>query len=506
MTQGIRAPRTVRGALLAALIVSAGCAARVSPPLTPPAVVDARDSRVRALQRDLAASFDQPALRRGLVAVVVRSADRGDTLFRYHDETLVMPASNMKLVTLAAAAERLGWDYTFPTTITTDAPIVDGAIAGDLVVIGTGDPSIEAHEGTPGVMDAWAETLWQMGLRRVDGRLVGDDRAFAGEGLGAGWSWDNLAWGYSAPVSALQANLDAAELRITPGAQEGDPASVVLTPGESGLVVTSGVFTGAAGSPPAVELTRRPGSSELQVTGRVPAGSPPLVRTAAVDRPTGYFLRLLSAALARRGIIVAGGAAPIGELGASGPAAGTALVRHESPPLRVLAATLMKVSQNQYAETLLRALGRTGNGSGTAEAGRAAVASVLASWGIPADALVQADGSGLSRYNYVTAGTLASILGHMYHDERHRSAWLEALAVGGVDGTLDKRFKGTRAEGLLRAKTGTISNVRSLSGYLPAANGERLLFVMVLNNVTAGRQDLDRITDGAVLRLMQFSR
>lgn len=510
MTRRSLAPPTARGALLAALIFSAGCAARVPPPLTPPPVVDARDPRVRALQQDLATRFDQPALRRSVVAVVVQSADRGDTLFRYHDDTLVMPASNMKLVTLAAAAVRLGWDYTFTTTIAVTAPIVDGVLEGDLVVTGTGDPTI-GGQGDPAavVMDQWADSLWQEGLRRVDGRLVGDDRAFSGEPLGAGWAWDNLAWGYSAPVGALQANVDAAEVRIAAGAREGEPASVILAPVESGLALEAAVFTGPAGASPVIDFARRPGTLTLRVTGVIPAGSEPLVRTAAVDRPTDYFLQLLASALGRRGITVRDNVTGI--LGLPpyqwpGNDA-TVLVRHQSPPLGVLAGTLMKASQNQYAETLLRALARSEEGAaGTVEGGRGVVRRVLAGWGIPPDTVVVADGSGLSRYNYVTAGTLATILGHMYRDERHRAPWLDALAVGGVDGTLDTRFKGTRAEGQLRAKTGTISNVRALSGYVPASNGERLLFVMILNNVTAGRQELDGITDAAVLRLMQFSR
>jgi D-alanyl-D-alanine carboxypeptidase/D-alanyl-D-alanine-endopeptidase (penicillin-binding protein 4) len=167
----------------------------------------------------------------------------------------------------------------------------------------------------------------------------------------------------------------------------------------------------------------------------------------------------------------------------------------------------MKSSQNQYAETLLRAIARSEPGAvATTEGGRDVVRRVLAGWGIPADSFVQADGSGLSRYNYVAAGTLANVLAHMYRDPRHRGPWIESLAVGGVDGTLDKRFKGTSAEGRVRAKTGSIANVRALSGYVPAANGEQLLFVIVLNNVTAPGPRLTAVSDGIVVRLTRFAR
>jgi D-alanyl-D-alanine carboxypeptidase/D-alanyl-D-alanine-endopeptidase (penicillin-binding protein 4) len=497
------------GILAACLLVLPGCASRTPAPLAAPPVVDARDGRVRALQRDLATILDVPTLRRGLAAVVVRSTASDATLFRYHDDTLVLPASNMKLVTLAAAAERLGWDYTFTTTIRASVPMTGGVVDGDLVVTGTGDPSIGGREQpASSVMDAWADRLWQIGLRHVTGRLVGDDRSFPGEPLGPGWAWDDLAWGYAAPVGALQANVDAAEIVVTPGVREGDAATVTITPAESGLGLVSAVATGPAHASTTLSLSRQPGTDLLRVGGLVAAGSAPITRTAAIDRPTSYFLALLQAALLRRGITVDGVPARLLDLpGPEWPPLAGVLLEHRSPPLRELAQTLMKASQNQYAETLLRVLAQTNrDGPATLEGGRDVVRGVLVEWGVAPDTLVQADGSGLSRYNYVTAGTLASILVRMHADVRHREPWLASLAVGGVDGTLERRFKGTAADGRLRAKTGTLAYVRALSGYVPSADGELLAFVVVLNNVSAPGSQLNAITDAIVLRLAQFRR
>ena len=117
-----------------------------------------------------------------------------------------------------------------------------------------------------------------------------------------------------------------------------------------------------------------------------------------------------------------------------------------------------------------------------------------------------ADGSGLSRYNYVTADAIVSILRRMHDDPRHRQPWLDALAVGGQPGTLQKRFVGTPAEGRVRAKTGSLSNVRALSGYVTAANGEELVFSIIVNNVTATSEEIYRVIDAAVLRLAAFAR
>ena len=167
---------------------------------------------------------------------------------------------------------------------------------------------------------------------------------------------------------------------------------------------------------------------------------------------------------------------------------------------------MMKASQNLYAETLLRAVGRVEGRAATAADGKEAVKGVLQAWSVPAASIVLADGSGLSRYNYVTADTILSILRRMYDDPRHRQPWLDAFAVGGQAGTLQKRFAGTPAEGRVRAKTGSIANVRSLSGYIPAANGEQLAFSIIVNNVTATSEEINKVVDAAVVRLAAFTR
>ncbi len=181
------------------------------------------------------------------------------------------------------------------------------------------------------------------------------------------------------------------------------------------------------------------------------------------------------------------------------------LFSHQSAPLSDIARVLMKASQNQYAETLLRTLGARA-GTGTPEAGRAVVRDVLDGWGIPRDAYSQTDGSGLSRYNYVCAETLVTILRRMYADPRHKDRFLAALPVGGEDGTLARRFAGTTAAGNVRAKTGSIANVRALSGYVTSAGGEPLVFSIIANNFTAPQSAIDAATDEAVVRLATFVR
>jgi serine-type D-Ala-D-Ala carboxypeptidase/endopeptidase (penicillin-binding protein 4) len=175
--------------------------------------------------------------------------------------------------------------------------------------------------------------------------------------------------------------------------------------------------------------------------------------------------------------------------------AARALASHRSPPLRQIAVSMMKVSQNQYAETLLRAIG-----------GRAKVDEVLRSWNVLPDSYVLADGSGLSRYNYVSSDALVRILLQMHSDPKHASAFGEALPVAGRDGTLSKRLAGTVAEGRVRAKTGTIDNARAIAGYVHTVGGETLVFSIIANNFTGPVAPIDRAADEALVRLATFTR
>jgi D-alanyl-D-alanine carboxypeptidase/D-alanyl-D-alanine-endopeptidase (penicillin-binding protein 4) len=171
-----------------------------------------------------------------------------------------------------------------------------------------------------------------------------------------------------------------------------------------------------------------------------------------------------------------------------------------------MAAVLMKVSQNLYAETFLKAAGRAQGGLGTTAAGREAARGTLTSWGIPEASYVLADGSGLSRYNYVTAATISSVLEHMYKDLKHRDALVATLPVAGKDGTISTRMRRTRAEGNAVAKTGSIANVRSLSGFVRTRDGEVVVFSILANDFVIPAATVNWIADLGVEVLANFTR
>lgn len=495
-----------RTLLVASLLALTGCAAHRAPTTS----TTAPSRPVRELDVDLARVFGAPIMQRGVWAVDVTSMATGEHLYRLNADRWMMPASNLKILTVAAAAETLGWDYRFKTTLEAHGPIDAGVLRGDLIVRSNGDPTINARNTrASAVFQEWRTAIAAAGITSIEGRIIGDDQAFDDEGIGAGWAWDYLQYDYAAPVGALELNESAATLLVSPGSDPGAPAIVSLSPG-SGFTLLNGATTGATGSPDTIGYRRRADAPALEVSGSVPAGAATSQHSVAVVNPTIFFVRSLKDALVGAGIPVSGDAVDLDdvapELQMSGATQGRPLASTESPPLREIATVLMKVSQNLYAETLLKALGAAHGGLGTAEGGRLAVRAVLARWGVPDDAYTMYDGSGLSRYNYLTAGTLTAVLEHMYKDPRHKDAFLSTLPIAGQDGTLASRLDHTRAKGNARAKTGSISNVRAFSGFVRTRDEEVLAFSILANDFAIPSATVNYAADLAVEILSNFTR
>ncbi|MGH9308246.1 MAG: D-alanyl-D-alanine carboxypeptidase/D-alanyl-D-alanine endopeptidase, partial [Vicinamibacterales bacterium] len=313
------------------LTLLAGCAsnppAHPPPPPSAPAAAAAPttsasrpDAATLRLQQDLAAVFGADIMAHAQWAVSIRSLDSGELLYALNPGKMMVPASNMKIVTLAVAAEALGWDRRFTTTLETSGSIEAGVLRGDLIVRGGGDPTINTREGRGAAVFAeWCATLQALGIHEIEGRVIGDDQLFDDEGLGGGWAWDYLQYGYAAPVGALQFNENVASLVVLPGAAAGDPA-VLTFPAGTGLSVWNRAFTGAPGTPETIDFRRHLDRPMLEITGSVPLApaSPDdaaadrirtVVRQVAVVNPTLYFAQAFEDALAAAGIRVTGAAA-----------------------------------------------------------------------------------------------------------------------------------------------------------------------------------------------------
>jgi len=492
----------IAAAIVAALLV-AGCSRAPQPVV---AATGPARSAVNRLQRDInsliAATADRTTW-----GVLVRSLATDATLYALNPRKLLRPASNVKIATLAAAADQLGWDHSYDTRLFGVGTLHPGYLEGDLIVVGSGDPTIDDWDGAATrLFQSWAEQLKAKGISVIGGRIVGDDNAFEDETLGAGWAWDDLSGSFAAGVGALQFNQNTARLTITPAADVGQPPIVGVAAPGAPVALNNQLATAAADTAPGIAIRRLPGSPVVDLRGSVPLGGGPVFRNVSVDNPTQYFVNQLRDALEANGVDVFGPAVDIDALAEAPKREGAALLlTHRSPPLSVLAVTMMKLSQNLYAETFLKTLGGRDRPA-TSDAGRIAVQSTLTAWDVdPADVVV-ADGSGLSPYDLATPRAIVAVLTHIARDERLRGPFEASLPIAGRDGTLSLRMRGTAAEGNARAKTGSLLNARAISGYVRSADGEPLVFSILANNFGRAAGAAEAAEDAIVVRLAEFSR
>ena len=460
------------------------------------------------LQRDLGAIFAESAVDHGIWAATVYSLRHGETLYRTNSFRLQTPASVQKLLTTAAAAERLGWDYRYTTRIYATGPIdATGAVNGDLVVVGDGDPTINPrHAERWAIFDEWGKQLAAKGIRQVNGYLIGDDNAFDEPGWGQGWAWDDLALGYGAAISALQYNENQVELLVGPGLDVGSRAIISVSPAGSGLIIDHQVTTVAAGQPSRLKLVRPPNSQLLSVIGEVAAGSSAITEYAAVDNPTQVYLNALRVALGRQTVKIERTPLDIDDVRIRPDLSkATLLIEDKSPPLSEIVDVALKWSRNIYAETLLLSMAPDGQPKAW-PAALTAREETLNDWGIFQQSFLARDGSGLSRYDYLSTDALTWLLTCVWMDPRHAELFRAALPVFGESGNVANRLKDTPASGRIWAKTGSMSQVRSLSGYMLTTEGEPLVFAFIVNGFRVPQREIDAAIDRALLRLVEFRR
>ena len=444
----------------------------------------------------------QPALEPGFFAVKIVSLDNGQIIYEQDANKFVRPASNMKLYTVATAFDRLTPDFHFVTSVYAKEKLEDGKVKGDLIIYGRGDPSIAARFNNgdyfKGINDL-ADRIVAAGAKRIKGDLVGDESYFSGPPIGSGWEWEDLTWSYGAQVSALSINDNAVDINIKPGPSVGAPVTITTGPPSSSfMTIVNRATTSPKGSRGDLHIYRGLGANSLELTGTLPLGDAGFVGGVSIPDPALAFVSMLRDALMKRGVKIDGQVRTVtarsGASMISGPAQPSQLAVVEiaslaSPSFDSVAAQTLKPSQNQYTELILRTLGKqmvsapgeTGRTRDDEERGLEIVKTFLRQAGVNDNDVALNDGSGLSRNDLISANTTVQLLTFM-SKHKYFAQFRDALPIAGVDGTLRTRMKGTPAEGNLRAKTGSLSSVASLSGYVTTAAGEHLVFSMMLNN------------------------
>ncbi len=500
--QGTQRPRTTTTAATNSSVPTRSAA-------DAPRSLDELKSRIEQIVR-------QPALDPGFFAVKIVSLDSGAVIFEQDANKFVRPASNMKLYTVATAFDRLTPDFHFITSVYAKEKPEDGKVKGDLIIYGRGDPSLAArfNDGDyfKGINNL-ADRIVAAGVKRVKGDLVGDESYFNGAPLGSGWEWEDLTWSYGAPVSALSINDNALDLNVKPGDKTG--AAVVVTtgpPSASFITILNHATTSERGSRGNLRIYRGLGANTIELSGSLPLGDAGFVGGIAIPDPALAFVSMLREALIKRGVKIDGRVRTVtsrsGDSVMPRTAAGFGtgsmaqfpieIASLQSPPFSVIATHTLKPSQNQYTELILRTLGRnpqvldnagetrplSGDSRGARDdedTGLQAVRDFLRQAGIGDNDVALNDGSGLSRNDLISANTTVQLLTFM-SKHKYFAQFRDALPIAGVDGTLRTRMRGTPAEGNVRAKTGSLSSVASLSGYVTTAGGEHLVFSMMLNN------------------------
>jgi D-alanyl-D-alanine carboxypeptidase/D-alanyl-D-alanine-endopeptidase (penicillin-binding protein 4) len=455
----------------------------------------------------------RPEVRRGRVGVKIVSLNTGKVVFEQDADKYFMPASNMKNFTVATAIERLGPDFRFVTRVFAGAqPDASGTIKGDMRILGGGDISVStAFFGTTpndpetyykGI-DRLADAIAAAGVKRIEGNIIGDETYFKGFYIPPTWEWDDLQWYYGAEVSALPINDNAVDLSVMPG-KVGGPCIVNILPANALFQIANSCTTIAASGGRSLVVNKRIDRNVLEISGTMPAGDSGWKNSVTITHPAELFVALLKQRLEKRGIVVKGSTRILPPI-AAGNTTTVEVAKLESVPFREIAAKTMKPSQNLYTETILWTLGEeerkraltppNGRQPDSAELGLMVVRNFLASIGIPSDAVVQYDGCGMSRHDQVTPGAVVQLYTYMAKQSPNAQVWRDSLTIGGVDGTLANRFKGTAAAGNIRGKTGTIDQVSALSGYMATAGGEPVVLSILVNGVPEPRQRTSLIDD-----------
>ncbi|HEX7119914.1 MAG TPA: D-alanyl-D-alanine carboxypeptidase/D-alanyl-D-alanine-endopeptidase [Longimicrobiales bacterium] len=484
-----------------------------------------------------------PPLDRTHWGIEVHDPARGRPVYRLNADQHFVPASNMKLVVTTVAMGELGPDYRYRTELL--AAGVADSVARELIVVGSGDPTMSGRffERDAAPVEALADSVYRAGIRRVEGALVIDASRFDAQGVHPTWELGDLPWYYAAPTAAFAIAEAAAPMVVSPGAAAGAPAVITFPEPAEAFVLHNRLVTDTAGAETDYDVERAPGSYDLHVSGTIAADAAPDTLWLAVVDPAAHAARALVAALERRGIEVAGGfrvirdtaaaaalprpdttaaprpdtAAHAGESAgrdsraatadpdAAAPGPGSAgrppvsaahrIAVWTSPPMHEIVAGILEPSQNWIAEQVLKTLGAERDGRGSWPAGldveRRYLVDVV---GIDSAAVHLVDGSGLSAQNLLTPHATVRLLAHA-RSQPWGATYREALAEPGEEGTLERRLE--TLQGRVHAKTGSITHVNTLSGFLRTGTGRELIFSVMTNasGVSGGevREAIDRI-------------
>ncbi len=472
-------PRTTRPALVLVVLLGAAC-------------YRAQVGGVGSHRRAVDAILDASPMDQVHFGVLALDARTGRTLYARNPNRKFVPASNQKILVTSAAVSLLGADFRYETSLWAAGPVRDGTLEGDLVLVGSGDPTLSDRFWDSGetALAGLADSVRARGLVRVTGRLIVDVSLWDSASVGPTWEVEDLGFAYGSTGGAFAIDEGEVRLVVSGGLAPGEPAEVTWTPVGTDEYVVSRLTTWPADSTRRVRPSYLPESRRLVVEGHVPAGAVDTLSFAQRD-PVRQASAALARAFAAADVEIDGGADIAWEAGEIvGPGCRTGALREcpdaapvaalRSPPLLEIVEGILEPSQNWMTEQLLRTLGAERGEGGSWEEGAEVVRRFLVETvGVDSLDIAPRDGSGLSAYNLVTPRAIVAVLRFMAASPT-AAGYRAALAEPGEEGsTLERRLP--ELQGRLFGKTGTISNVNSLSGYLVGDNGRDIVFSILSN-------------------------
>ena len=439
----------------------------------------------------------------GTWAVEVVSLDTGEVLCEMNSRELVIPASNMKLFTTAAALYYLGRDFATRTSFYFGGRLDDdGVLHGDLIICGRGDPNISGrfHDTPTTIFEDIAYKLKALGLREVRGDIIGDDSHFDAEYYGPWLPEESHKW-YAARVSALSFNDNCIDIYVRPGSSPGRRARVVKSPYTSyARVINRASTTSRRGN--SVWASPLGNGRDILVGGKIWSRKKVEVLWFPVESPPLYAATVFRETLKRAGIRVSGKPRALGPDHKSAVPAGVEpAVELESLPLFEIIKVINKRSQNLHAELLLKQLGLQKGAGPSFGGGLRVVRDFVRRAGIAPESVVIHDGSGLCRSNRASAHSIVQLLRFM-NESGDSEDFRNSLAVAGADGSM-RKMTWVVPSGKVRAKTGWLKGVLALSGYVEGKS-QRLAFSIIINDYTADTQRIRRARDRICAELARY--
>lgn len=452
--------------------------------------------------------FNDPNFSNAEWGVAIQSLVTGEYFYKRNEDKLLMPASNLKLFTTAAGLILLGSNYKFSTKVYMNGKLDGPLLSGDLVIQGRGDPTISGrfYNGDMyKVFDDWADSLKNMGVDEITGNIIGDDNEFDDVGLGTGWSWDYESNWFAAPTSAISFNDNCVNLSVFVNKQNHQP-EITIEPLTKYIIILNKVTAVPNDSVTNVNVYRDMGTNVVTVYGTIKENSDTVKTFVTVNNPTQFAMVVLKDVLRRKGIVIDGYPIDVNDM--SQPldySKMKELFTQYSPPLSEIVKVINKNSQNLFAEQLLKTIGLETKNIGTAAKGIESEEKIFREMGINTEGMSIVDGSGLSRLDLCTPRQIIDLLSYMYKS-KYFIPFYNSLPIAGVDGSLGNRMQNTKAQDNVRAKTGFLEGVRSLSGYAFTGDHEPVVFSIIVNNFNVPVKLAENIQDLVCLRLANFRR